>query len=291
MENSSIRRQWLDSYQSHLLEEEHSPQTIRKYIHDIAFFFSFLPAEAEISKEKVLAYKQELIQKYRPASANSMLVALNGFLSYIGLAQCRVRLFKLQRRSFRSPEKDLTRQEYERLVKAAKSHRNERLSLLLQTICSTGIRVSEHRFVTVEALQTGQVQISNKGKMRVIILPRELRGLLLQFCKKKEETNSCCCVGNCTPKTMAKTEASKSGVGVKVLGSGCVKCKTLENATREALVELGMDTTVGHVTDFSQIAAYGVMTTPALVVDGKVVSYGKVLTKKEAKTIIADARR
>ena len=188
MENSSIRRQWLDSYQSHLLEEEHSPQTIRKYIHDIAFFFSFLPAEAEISKEKVLAYKQELIQKYRPASANSMLVALNGFLSYIGLAQCRVRLFKLQRRSFRSPENDLTRQEYERLVKAAKSHRNERLSLLLQTICSTGIRVSEHRFVTVEALQTGQVQISNKGKMRVIILPRELRGLLLQFCKKKRLT-------------------------------------------------------------------------------------------------------
>mgnify|MGYP000845940588 FL=1 len=111
------------------------------------------------------------------------------------------------------------------------------------------------------------------------------------FNKKKEETSSCCCVGNCTPKTMAKTEASKSGVGVKVLGSGCVKCKTLENATHEALVELGMDTTIGHVTDFSQIAAYGVMTTPALVVDGKVVSYGKVLTKKEAKTIIADARR
>ena len=76
------------------------------------------------------------------------------------------------------------------------------------------------------------------------------------FNKKKEETNFCCCVGNCTPKTMAKTEASKSGVGVKVLGSGCVKCKTLENATREALVELGMDTTIDHVTDFSQIAAY-----------------------------------
>ena len=79
MENSSIRRQWLDSYQSHLLEEEHSPQTIRKYIHDIAFFFSFLPAEAEISKEKVLAYKQELIQKYRPASANSMLWPCTAF--------------------------------------------------------------------------------------------------------------------------------------------------------------------------------------------------------------------
>lgn len=92
-------------------------------------------------------------------------------------------------------------------------------------------------------------------------------------------------------KQWQKQKRLSLALGVKVLGSGCGKCKTLENATREALVELGMDTTIDHVTDFSQIAAYGVMTTPALVVDGKVVSYGKVLTKKEAKTIIADARR
>ena len=100
------------------------------------------------------------------------------------------------------------------------------------------------------------------------------------FSKKKEETKSCCCGGNCTPETMAQAEAAKAAVGVKVLGTGCAKCNALENAVRAALTELGMDTTIDHVTDFTQIAAYGVMTTPALVVDGKVVSYGKVLKKE-----------
>lgn len=111
------------------------------------------------------------------------------------------------------------------------------------------------------------------------------------FNKKKEKAKSCCCGGNCTPETMERAEASKSGAGVKVLGSGCAKCKALENAVREALAELGMDTTIDHVTDFAQIAAYGVMTTPALVVDGKVVSYGKVLRKEEAKAVLAAARK
>lgn len=110
------------------------------------------------------------------------------------------------------------------------------------------------------------------------------------FGKKKEEPASCCCGGNCTPATMAQAEAAKAVVGVKVLGSGCAKCNALEDATRAALSELGMDTTIDHVTDFTQIAAYGVMTTPALVVDGKVVSYGKVLKKDEAKALIQRVR-
>lgn len=110
------------------------------------------------------------------------------------------------------------------------------------------------------------------------------------FSKKKEETKSCGCGGNCTPKTMAQAEAAKSTTGVKVLGSGCAKCNSLEDAVRAALTELGMDTTIVHVTDFAQIATYGVMTTPALVVDGKVVSYGKVLKKEEAKSIIQKVR-
>ena len=109
------------------------------------------------------------------------------------------------------------------------------------------------------------------------------------FSKKKEEAKSCC-GGNCTPETMAQAEASKSDAGVKVLGSGCSKCNALEDAVRAALTELGMNTAIDHVTDFSQIAAYGVMTTPALVVDGKVVSYGKVLKKDEAKAIIQKIR-
>ena len=106
---------------------------------------------------------------------------------------------------------------------------------------------------------------------------------------KKEEKTSCCC-GSCTPEAMAQAEAGKASSGVKVLGSGCAKCNALEQAAREALAELGMETTIDHVTDFAQIAAYGVMSTPALVVDGKVVSYGKVLKKDEAKALIQKVR-
>lgn len=110
------------------------------------------------------------------------------------------------------------------------------------------------------------------------------------FKKKKGETKSCCCGGTCTPESVAEAETSKTAAGVKVLGTGCAKCNALETATREALVELGMDATIKHVTEFSQIAAYGVMTTPALVVDGEVVSYGKVLKKDEAKALIQKVR-
>ena len=109
------------------------------------------------------------------------------------------------------------------------------------------------------------------------------------FGKKKEETGSCCC-GSCTPETMTNAEKVKASAGVKVLGSGCAKCNALEEAVRAALTELGMDTAIDHVTDFTQIAAYGVMSTPALVVDGKVVSFGKVLKKEEAKDILRKAR-
>lgn len=110
------------------------------------------------------------------------------------------------------------------------------------------------------------------------------------FGKKKEAAKTCCCSGSCTPESMAQAEASKASSGVKVLGGSCAKCNALEEATLTALTELGMDTTIDHVTDFVQIAAYGVMTTPALVVDGKVVSFGKVLSKDEAKSLIQKVR-
>lgn len=110
------------------------------------------------------------------------------------------------------------------------------------------------------------------------------------FHKKKEETSSCCCGGSCTPERMAEAERVKADAGVKVLGGGCAKCNALEATVRSALEELGMDTAIDHVTDFGQIAAYGVMSTPALVVDGKVVSYGKVLSKDEAKAILQKVR-
>jgi small redox-active disulfide protein 2 len=109
--------------------------------------------------------------------------------------------------------------------------------------------------------------------------------------EEKTASSGCCCGGNCNAETMAQAEKAKCcGPAVKVLGSGCAKCNQLEAATKEALLELGMDTTIDHVTDFSQIAAYGVMTTPALVVDGRVVSFGKVLKKDEVKAILSKVR-
>lgn len=109
--------------------------------------------------------------------------------------------------------------------------------------------------------------------------------------EKAKSTSGCCCGGNCNEQTMAQAETAKaSGASVKVLGSGCAKCNALESATKEALEELGMNATIDHVNDFAQIAAYGVMTTPALVVDGKVVSFGKVLKKEEVKAILKKIR-
>ena len=114
--------------------------------------------------------------------------------------------------------------------------------------------------------------------------------MAFSFGKTKEET-PCCCGGNCDNETMKKAEAAMAeGPSVKVLGSGCAKCNQLEAATKEALAELGMSTEIDHVKDFAQIAAYGVMTTPALVVDGKVVSFGKVLKKDEVVKILQKVR-
>lgn len=107
----------------------------------------------------------------------------------------------------------------------------------------------------------------------------------------KNEKTSCCCGGGCGAESTVKTETKKAeGVGVEILGGGCAKCNQLEAATKAALEQLGMDTAIDHVTDFSQIAAYGVMSTPALVVDGKVVSYGKVLKTEEVVKILHDVR-
>ena len=113
---------------------------------------------------------------------------------------------------------------------------------------------------------------------------------LFRLGKKKEQT-SCCCSGNCDAESMEKAQSAKlEGASVKILGSGCAKCNQLESATKAALEQLNMDTNIDHVTDFSQIASYGVMTTPALVVDGKVISYGKVLKQEEVVQLLQKAR-
>lgn len=177
----------LDGFRAHLIEEERSSATIEKYLRDVGAFIGFLPADRQADKEQVLAYKDHLASSgYAVTSINSMLAAINRFFDYLGCPQFRVRPFKRQRTLFRDRSRELTREEYVRLVKAAEQKGNERLYWLLQTICATGIRVSEVRFITVEAARSGRAVISLKGKVRTILLPGKLCRKLLKYAHKQK---------------------------------------------------------------------------------------------------------
>ena len=171
-------------FRNYLLEEERSAATIEKYGREVLAFLSWLSDREEISKEVVVGYKQAIIGKYKTTSANSMLVSVNRFLDFIGKKDCQVKLFKIQRNPFRKKDKELTKEEYNRLILAAKAKSSSRLFLMIQAICSTGIRVSEHRFITREALERGRITIYNKGKERVVFLPKKLKKCLLQYCRQ-----------------------------------------------------------------------------------------------------------
>ena len=177
----------LQKYLKHLQEQERSRATVSKYAHDIGALLAYLDG-APLTKTALIGWKEQLTSTLAPASVNSMLVAANGFLAFIGCPELRVRLLKIQRSAFLTEEKELTRAEYERLVRAAKMQENERLSLVIQTICATGIRVSELKFITAEAVQSGRAEISNKGKLRVIFLPKTLRRLLADYLRRQGRT-------------------------------------------------------------------------------------------------------
>lgn len=174
----------IQAYCRHLRNEERSRATILKYRRDVEAFYNQLPEEKIVNKEAVVAYKERLADRYAARSVNSMLSALNQFMDFMGWSECRCKFIKVQRTNFREEEKELTREEYQRLLTAARSSKKEKLYLLLQTICSTGIRVSEHRFITVEAVKAGRIRIRNKGKERVVLLQSKLAKLILRYCKK-----------------------------------------------------------------------------------------------------------
>ena len=177
----------LQQFENYLREEERSESTIEKYIRDVRRFASYV-GNAEISKQSVLDYKADLGKSYAVASANSMLAALNSFLRFCGRPDLCVRQFKMQRQAYCSEEKELTRAEYLRLLQAAEQRHNERLNLIIQTICGTGIRVSELQFITVEALRRGEVFVNCKGKNRRIFIVAELRKKLLRYVKEQKIT-------------------------------------------------------------------------------------------------------
>ena len=180
----------LKEYRDYLYECEKSESTVKKYLRDAENFLDFCKGQ-EIGRGIILEYKESLAQGYERSGANSMLCALNSYLTFIGKDDLHVKLFRIQKKVFCPEERELTRQEYQRLVKAARSSKNTRLSLVLQTICATGMRVSELSAVTVESAMRGEATVSCKGKTRSILLIDELCKKLLQYAKDRGITEGC----------------------------------------------------------------------------------------------------
>ena len=182
----TIINEKLKEFSEYLREQECSERTIEKYTRDARRLAEFVGI-GELNKPLVLHFKENLRREMSPISANSVIAAVNCFLKFLGLSELCVRAFKLQRRLF-SVKNELTAEEYKRLVKAALNAQNERLALIIQAICSTGIRISELKFITVEAVRTGRAEISCKGKFRVIFLPDKLRAVLGNYIRKQKIT-------------------------------------------------------------------------------------------------------
>ncbi len=179
-----ITSSMIQDFENHLRSDEKSENTIQKYLRDVRAFCDFANKK-EVSKTLVMEFKASLVEGYEISSANSMIAALNAFLRFMGWVDCCIKQFKVQKKDFCSKEKELTKAEYIRLVNTAKQKGNERLNLILQTICGTGIRVSELQFITVEAVQKGEAIVSCKNKTRTVFIVRELQKKLLKHINDK----------------------------------------------------------------------------------------------------------
>ena len=180
-----ITANMIEKFRKYLLNEEKSAVTVEKYIRDVKSFKKWVDGR-EIVKAEMLLYKEHLIELYAPASVNSILSSLNSFFGFNEWYDLRVKNVKVQRQMFVSADKELNKSEYERLLRAAKNKKNEKLYLIMQTICSTGIRVSELKFITVESVKSGQAQVKLKGKVRTVFLPDELIKLLKRYVGEQE---------------------------------------------------------------------------------------------------------
>ena len=184
MDEHKLTTAQIESYRRYLYIDERSHGTIEKYLRDVRAFASWLGG-VPVTKELAAGWKEHLLSRgYAPVTINSMLAALNGLFRFLGWDECRVKFLKVQRCLFRDASRELTRAEYDRLLTAARERGKERLALLMETICATGIRVSEVRYITVEAAQRGRAEISLKGKIRTILLPCKLCRKLLKYARK-----------------------------------------------------------------------------------------------------------
>lgn len=186
MKERVLTLEQLAAYDGHLRLEEKSAATIEKYLRDIRAFALWLDGRP-VTKEAVTGWKERLLAERRaPSTVNAALSALNGLFRFLGWEGCRARFVKVQRRLFRDPARELSRLDYDRLIAVARELGRERLALVMETICATGVRVSELRYLTVEAVQRGRAEISLKGKVRVILIPTKLARKLLKYAKKNK---------------------------------------------------------------------------------------------------------
>ena len=171
-----------------LVYAEKSPATIEKYRRDLLAFYRYLPDGKQLSKEQVVAYKSHLCGLYAPASVNSMLAAINSFFQFMEWGELKVKSIKIQKNTFCRPEQELTRKEYYRLLAAAKARKNKRLYLILETICSCGLRISELQYITIGAVRKGRAEVNCKGKRRAVLLPAKLCSALINYAKHEKIT-------------------------------------------------------------------------------------------------------
>lgn len=184
MENRILSKTHIEAFRNHLIREEKSTATLEKYLRDASAFFAFTE-QAKVTKELVMKYKQTLLEKnYAVRSINSMLASINSLLEFLGWGDCKVKNLKIQRQIYCDKEKELTKAEYQRLLKTAENQ--PQLKLIMQTICSTGIRISELKYFTVEAVRDGEITVRCKNKTRTILLPGKLRKILLSYTRKKK---------------------------------------------------------------------------------------------------------
>lgn len=183
-----ITQEMVVNFKKFLIDEEKSNATLEKYMRDINAFREWL-GNRIVEKVMVLEYKAYLVENYAPASANSMLSSINSFFEFNEWHELKVKMLKIQKQIFAEKNKELTKAEYERLLDAAKSKKNERLYYLMQTICSSGIRVSELKSITIEAVKERRAIIKCKGKMRIVILPKELCKMLADYAKEQKITS------------------------------------------------------------------------------------------------------
>ena len=204
MKGKILTSNQIAAFAAYLKSEEKSENTIEKYIRDVGAFAAYM-GNVEITKGAAIAYKNKLLSEgYAVRSINSMVASINSLFAFLGWEDLKVKSFKLQQKIYCPEEKELTKAEYMRLVNTAKQKGNERLNLLIQTICGTGIRVSELQYITVEAVTCGEAVVSLKGKTRSVFIVRELQRKLLRYAAEQKITSGAIFITR-TGKPMSRT--------------------------------------------------------------------------------------